>query len=409
MGRPETIAAPVATYPDLATLLARVPALAAELAEGAAERELARELPFAGFARFRASGLAALRLPAALGGPGGRPSDVIAIIADLAAAEPNLAHALRSHFNFTEGLALDPEQPKAALHAGRILRGALYAGAHTELGTPKPGEVTTRLRRDGDGFRLDGRKFYATGTAFADYGSFSAIDDDGAFVSALLPVDRKGITVLDDWDGMGQRMTASGGVLFEGVRVEPGEVETRTMSNQIGRHQSTLRQLHLCACSVGIVRNLLAEATAYVRGPARAAAHSAVATAAADPFIQKAIGEIAARSYALDALIAEAARALDRTAAALAGDGEDAESALIASSLTTARTQLVAGQLALEAAQGMFEAGGASATARRYNFDRHWRNIRTILNHNPLAQKARVVGDYVLNGTTDYLKEGRVF
>lgn len=409
MGKPETIAAPVADHPDRATLLARVPALAAEIGEGAAERELARELPFAAFARVRESGIGALRLPPSLGGPGGSPSDVIAVVADLAAAEPNVAHALRSHFNFTEGLALDPEGPKAALHAARILGGALYAGAHTELGTAKPGDVTTRLRRDGDGYRLDGRKFYATGTAFADYGTFSAIDDEGEFVAALLPVDRAGITILDDWDGMGQRMTASGGIVLDNVRVEAHELEDRTLSSLVGRHQSTLRQLHLCACSVGIVRTLLAEATAYVRKSARSAAHSAAPTAASDPFVQKTIGEIAARSYALDVLIAEAARALDRSADALAGNGGDVEAALIASSLATARTQLVAGQLAQEAARDLFETGGASATARRFNFDRHWRNIRTILNHNPLAQKARVVGDYVLNGTTDHLTEGKVF
>ena len=63
----------------------------------------------------------------------------------------------------------------------------------------------------------------------------------------------------------------------------------------------------------------------------------------------------------------------------------------------------------LGAAQAMFETGGGSATSRTLNFDRHWRNIRTLLNHNPLNQKARVVGDYLVNGTTTYLAEGKVF
>ena len=57
----------------------------------------------------------------------------------------------------------------------------------------------------------------------------------------------------------------------------------------------------------------------------------------------------------------------------------------------------------------MFETGGGSATSRTLNFDRHWRNIRTVLNHNPLLHKARVIGDYVLNGTTTHLEEGKVF
>ncbi len=57
----------------------------------------------------------------------------------------------------------------------------------------------------------------------------------------------------------------------------------------------------------------------------------------------------------------------------------------------------------------MFELGGGSATSRNNNFDRHWRNIRTILNHNPLLHKSRALGDYLLNGTTTHLREGKVF
>lgn len=78
-------------------------------------------------------------------------------------------------------------------------------------------------------------------------------------------------------------------------------------------------------------------------------------------------------------------------------------------SLATARTQLVVSKLALYSAERMFEAGGASATSRVHNFDRHWRNLRTIFNRNPLQHKARVIGDYELNGVTTHLTEGRVF
>ena len=67
------------------------------------------------------------------------------------------------------------------------------------------------------------------------------------------------------------------------------------------------------------------------------------------------------------------------------------------------------GQLGPRSAERMFELGGGSATSRNNNFDRHWRNIRTVLNHNPLLHKSRVVGDYLLNGTVTHLKEGKVF
>jgi hypothetical protein len=37
-------------------------------------------------------------------------------------------------------------------------------------------------------------------------------------------------------------------------------------------------------------------------------------------------------------------------------------------------------------------------TRREHNLDRHWRNARTVANHNPRAYKAAVVGAYELDG-----------
>ncbi len=392
------------------TLLARIPDLAAEIAKGAARRDLERELPHEAFKLFKEAGLGALRIPTALGGPGGSVLDYIEMVMTLAAADSNVAHALRSHFNFTEALLLNPHSSVDRTQLARVLSGKLFGGAHTEQGTKRPGDVTTRLTKSGESYRLNGRKWYATGTAFADFASFSAKDDDDQLVSVLLPIDRKGISILDDWDGMGQRLTASGGVLLDDVEVLPHEISRRGLSTLIGRHTSTLRQLHLAASMAGAVRGALTEGTDYVRRQARSAAHSAAETANADPFVQKILGEIAANSFAVDTLIRESARALDRTAATFAGDDPRAlETALVESALTTARTQIVASQLALTAATNVFELGGGSATSRHLNLDRHWRNIRTVLNHNPLLHKARVVGDYYINGTTTHLEEGKVF
>ena len=33
----------------------------------------------------------------------------------------------------------------------------------------------------------------------------------------------------------------------------------------------------------------------------------------------------------------------------------------------------------------------------RSDLDRHWRNARTVASHNPVAFKARIVGDAVVN------------
>jgi alkylation response protein AidB-like acyl-CoA dehydrogenase len=391
-------------------LLARVAPLADEIARDAARRDLERELPYDALAKFKAARLGTLRIPVALGGPGGSVADYIEMVATIGAADPNVAHALRSHFNFTESLVLDPDGQKSREHLQHVLEGKLFGGAHTEQGGPKPGEINTRLTRDGDRYRLNGRKWYATGTAYSDFAMFSARNEADEFVSALIPTDREGITILDDWDGMGQKLTASGGVLLDNVEVFPHELSQRALSTKVGRHASTLRQLHLAASAAGAVRGALREGIDYVRKQARSAQHSPAPTAREDHFVQKIVGDIAARSFAIDAAVAESARALDRTVAAFTtGDDDRIEAALIASSLSTSQTQLVLAELGLKAAEQVFELGGGSATSRKYNFDRHWRNIRTVLNHNPLLHKARVIGDYLVNGTTTHLEEGKVF
>ncbi|WP_371875861.1 acyl-CoA dehydrogenase family protein [Caballeronia grimmiae] len=386
-----------------------LPALAAAIGQEAAAREVRRELPFEAFARFRESGLGKLRLPVEWGGFGGSLEDVFHVISTLAAHESNVAHALRIHFDQTEALLLSPRTPFNELQIGRVAEGAIFGGASTEAGTSRPGEITTQLRRDGDHYRLSGRKYYATGTAFSDYARLNVQDETGEPVIAIVPTKREGLNVLDDWDGMGQRMTASGSLVLDDLLVHADEVTPRTLTTLAGRHGGALRQLHLVAVAAGIVRNVVADAKRYVLRHGRPVLHSPAPSAREDGFIQQVIGELSAHSHAIDALVRDNARVLDRSSRAIRNGSADADALVLEGALATARTQLVVSKLALYAAERMFEAGGASATARAHNFDRHWRNLRTIFSHNPLLHKSRVIGDYELNGVTTHLTEGRVF
>jgi alkylation response protein AidB-like acyl-CoA dehydrogenase len=396
--------------PTREEILARLPAVAQEVAEGAVQRELARELPFDIFRMLRQTGLTWLRVPQALGGPGGTMADQTEIVATLASADSNVAHALRSHFGFVEAIAVDPHGAYSRRYVGEVLNGRLFGGAHMEIGTPRPNMIRTKLVRDGDRFRLSGHKFYATGAIFADYQSFSALDEDGNVTGVLIPTGREGIEILDDWDGMGQSMTASGGVVLKDVVVYPDEVGQRQSGNMFRRrHNATRAQLHLVTVVGGIVRNVLADAIGYTRTRARSAKHSASATAAGDPFVQQNVGDIAALSHVIDVAIADVARRMDIAAAGLVGDAPDIDDLVMASALANSKTQVMVGRLATQAAEKLFDTGGGSATSRQLAFDRHWRNIRTILNHNPAQLRGRVLGDYYLNGVRDDFDEGRVF
>ncbi len=412
MNAPLAIDVPHARH-ALRAALDGVPALARQIGTDAAAREALRVMPHDGFALFRQSGLGLLRIPVEWGGLGGSLVDLFEVITAIAAEESNVAHALRIHFDQTESLRLSPRSAFNDLQVQRIVGGAIFGGASTERGTARPGEITTALRRDGAHYRVSGKKYYSTGTAFADYARINVQDPDGEPVFIIIPTDRPGLSVIDDWDGMGQRMTASGSLVLDDVAVQAGEVARRGNTTLAGRHCGALRQLHLVAVAAGIVRNAWTDATRYVREHGRPVLHSPAPSAREDHFIQQVIGDLAAHSHAIDALVRENARALDRSADALrAGPGagaDNAEALVLQAALATAQTQLVVSKLALHAGERMFEAGGASATSRQHNFDRHWRNLRTIFSHNPLLHKGRVVGAYHLNGETTHLTEGRVF
>jgi alkylation response protein AidB-like acyl-CoA dehydrogenase len=245
-------------------------------------------------------------------------------------------------------------------------------------------------------YRLNGFKFYSTGTLYADAIAVSATNAAGQDLQAIVPTDREGVELFDDWDGFGQRMTASGGTRFTDVEVLPVEVTTVSDGKHLG-HSTSFLQLFLAAVGAGIAAGVLDDAVSYVRLRARPASHSLADTAAQDPFVLHAVGEIAATASAAEAVVLAAADSID----ALVDSGsQDDPGALAANAVAVAKAQLVSERLTLTSAQRLFDTGGASATARSLNLDRHWRNIRTLASHSPLDYKAHAAGDYAVNGVS---------
>ncbi|MDB5712966.1 MAG: Acyl-CoA dehydrogenase type 2 domain [Sphingomonadales bacterium] len=404
-------------------ILASLPRIVTTLAEGAAERDLAGRLPFELVDYLRTTGVTWLRVPKNLGGPGGKISDQIEVTAALASGDSGLAHALRGHFGFVESIAIDPEGESARQYASEVLAGKLFGGAGMEIGTPRPNMIRTLLKKEGDHYRLNGHKYYSTGAIFSDFLSFSAIDEEGQPTGVMIKGRREGVSVNDDWDGMGQRLSASGSVDLDNVYIHASEVNPRGRYGMFGqqapgtgaipgatRRPGAVRaQLHLYAVMAGIVRNVLRDAIEYVQNQARSAKHSASETARGDHFVQSVVGEIAAASHTIDVLVAETARHLDASVEAILNNDPNANDIVFQTQLANSKGQIMIAKLALKAAEQLFDTGGGSAISRKRNFDRHWRNIRTLANHNPGFLRARVLGDYYLNETRTDFDEGRVF
>jgi alkylation response protein AidB-like acyl-CoA dehydrogenase len=335
--------------------------------------------------------LLTFRVPRALGGPGASLAETAEFIVDLATADANVAQSLRSAFLFAESLRAADSDAERGRWLPRVLAGDVFGTAGWERGG-RNGEIRARIVRDGELFRASGTKSYSTGALFADWVSASALDETGRPVFFTVPRDRDGLRLLDDWDGMGQRLTASGTTELDNMIVYPDEIRHRT-GRGARSPVTAFAQLYLAAVLAGIGHAALDDAVAFARQHARPIVHSPAERSVEDPYVQHAVGEISARAFAGRAAVLAAAGAID-TALAAAADAALATAAAVA----VAQAQFIAAEAALRCAELAFEVGGASATLREHNLDRHWRNARTVASHNPRAYKAGVVGAYHLTG-----------
>ncbi|WP_167052290.1 acyl-CoA dehydrogenase family protein [Salinibacterium sp. ZJ77] len=365
--------------------------------EDAAERERERRLPFAEVELLRDAGFTRVTLPPELGGGGADEQTLFELLAELARRDPNLAQLFRSHFSFIDRALHAPPSDAREARLAHLASGAIHGNASFEKGDAKVGGYATRLTADAAGLRLDGRKFYSTGTLFADLVSVLAFHD-GELVSALVPTDAAGVTRLDDWDGFGQRLTGSGTTVFEGVRVDASDVIERDGAPS---HAGAFVQLVLLAVLAGIGRAVVDDAVRFVQERTRTYSHASAAPPREDPIVQETVGELSALSFAADAALAVAVGALQASSDAIraGAPAEEIERRIAEADLAATRAQLVIVPNVLKAATELFEVGGASALSQKLALDRHWRNARTVASHNPARFKARVVGDHLLNGT----------
>lgn len=368
----------------------------ARIRDGAVARERERGSLAEPIGWLKAAGFTALRLPAAEGGADATLPELFALLIELAETDSNVAQALRAHFGFVEEILSTPDPAKRARWSPRIARGETVGSARSEAGAAPQASFDTILTRDGDAWRLDGRKFYTTGSLYADWVHAAATRaEDGASVTALVPRRGPGVTVLDDWDGFGQRLTASGTALFDGVPVAVEDlVEDRTIFPYTLPFYQTV---HL-ATLAGIGRAAASELAAAVAARRRSYTHAAAAVPSEDPQVLEVVGRVRGAAYAAGAVVGKVAEGVERVARALRA-GQPFDRLLALAEIESAQAQPVVSTLILDATTLLFDALGASAVQAASALDRHWRNARTLSSHNPRVYKARIVGDFAVNGT----------
>lgn len=382
--------------PEWAALLARI-------AEGASERERDRTAPYEVIGWLKEAGVGRLRLPVELGGAGLSIPELFAALIDLAEADSAVPHILRTHFWFVEQHLQAIDDPQFR-HRLVELAGAdqLVGNGFSEQSRKPVGlYFDTTFTVDGDGYRLNGTKFYSTGSIYSDHTQIWAAAPGGRIAGAVIPVDREGVTILDDWDGFGQRLTGTGTTQLDNVRVEHEEffdLGEPDPAEPVPGYQGAFLQLFLQAVTTGILRSVRNDAVALLKRRARNYSHAGSPQGpTADRQVLQVVGEISADVFAAEAIVEKAAEAL-QVAADSVVDGVPSVEAADAAQLAAAQAKVAIDRFSYATAARLFDVGGTSATQSVHNLDRHWRNVRTISTHNPTFLKASAVGDHLVNG-----------
>lgn len=396
------------TTPDFSTLptprteaewLERARLVRTVLAADAAERDAAGNTPYAEVALLKDSGLVTLLGPVEHGGGGQEWPTAYRAVREVAAGDGSIGQLLGYHLLWFWAARLVGTPEQIAHVEAEATRQRWFFG-----GAVNPRDADVVIRDEGDEITFTGHKSFSTGSRVSDVTVLEGVvEGTDTHVFAIVPSEQPAITFHDDWDNIGQRLTESGSVTLDGVRV--AWVEAAGFRDKVftPRVYNTLNvpviQLVFVSFYLGIARGALDEAAAYTRTTTRPWLHGGHSSAVDEPYVIDLYGDYTAKLWAAEALadaVAQEALPIHREPDAVT------ERARGEHEVRVAAVKARATEVALEITSGIFEATGARSTASALRFDRFWRNVRTHTLHDPVAYKRREVGRFVL---TDELPE----
>ncbi|WP_241576483.1 SfnB family sulfur acquisition oxidoreductase [Rosenbergiella collisarenosi] len=366
--------------------------LADHFRTGALARDRHRELPHEELALYFQSGLGGVTVPEAYGGIALSTATLTELFVILSAADGSIGQIPQNHFYALELLRINgSEEQKTRLYA-EVLAGVHLGNALAEFNASAAHHRSTSITARGAAHYINGDKFYATGALFADRIPTLAQGEEGEEYLVFVPRQQPGVTVIDDWSGFGQRTTGSGSVQFRDVNVDPLDIVPFHTAFSRPTPLGPFAQIMHAAIDQGIARAAFNDLLPFVRERARPWPDSQVAHASQDPLSLDRIGRLASRLTAGEALLTLAGEAVDRA------QRESHAEHVAQASIAVAKARAWTTEISLEAANLLFELGGARASLAEHQFDRHWRNARTHTLHDPVRWKYPLIGNYVLNG-----------
>lgn len=369
--------------------------VARQLAPDVLARDRANQVPRREAQLLRDSGLVTLLDPVAAGGSGGHWETAFLAVRVIARVDASIAQVLAYHYINEANIAFlaDPRAREDWLR--RTVEGRWIWGDSVN-----PVDPDLALHDEGGGrWRLAGTKRFSTGSSVGDALLVNATvkggADDGRIAALVLPHGHPGVEVVDDWDHLGQRLSASNTVRYHDAAVGPEHLLGWITDDAFASLVTPGIQLAFGNLYLGIAEGALAHGREITNARRNAWFLSPAGQYRDDPFIQRAYGEFVARTAALEALAERVNRRFD----GVIGQGHAVSAQLRGElAIEIARLKVVATETALEVAQRIYETTGSSSTASGVGLDLYWRNIRTHTLHDPVDYKKLEVGAHYLNG-----------
>jgi alkylation response protein AidB-like acyl-CoA dehydrogenase len=395
-----------ASAEELAHWSAVAESVAATLATDALERDRAGLDPTTELDLLRDSGLVNLLHPAGSGGGGGHWETAFLVLRILARADASVSQLLGYHYVNSANIGFYGNPASAADWFARTVAGNWVWGDSVNPVDPDL-ELTVDTTADSASgsstttttYRLNGLKRFSTGASSGDVTVVNALVTDGAdagkVLSFVLDHDRDGINFLGDWDALGQRLSASGSVRFDNVRVSPADVLGWVGDEPFSTLVTPGIQLIFSNLCLGIAQGALERGREITLARPKAWFLSGSDSYATDPLVQRLYGEFVARTAAVEALADSLGRRFDTVIARGAGVTA-ADRADIA--VRIAQVKVVSTEVGIDVSNRIFEVTGSSSTRSSVGLDLFWRNVRTHSLHDPIDYKKLEVGANFLTG-----------
>lgn len=351
-------------------------------------------LPTEQINQFSQKGLGGIRIPKQYGGAFVSNKTLAHVFRILSKADANVGQIPQNQFGLLNFINITGSDAQKQFIYAEILAGKRIANGGPEKNSKDTKAIQTTLTLENGQYLLNGEKFYSTGTSFADWVAIRALHPDGYIVLTIIDRHANGVEVINDWNGFGQRTTASGTVKLHNVVVDPALFFDERIIADTPNVRGAYSQLLQVAIDVGIAEAAFDDTLSSIR-KARPIIDSGVEKASEEHYTLQEVGKLNILLDAAILLLDDAAEYLDELDQIAAISAEQAAHA----SILVAEAKIYANDAALHISEKLLELGGSRASLSQHNLDQHWRNARVHTLHDPVRWKFHAIGDYYLNST----------